>query len=224
MRENIEQGARTKLTDSADAAALSDAHHDSRLLVGGDRWAPGLAAGGVCRPERRGDPFGVSRVEVRGLTVAVDRFDAAVGAASGSSARPMVATESEEKLMERKLCRAWHTIVVLLAGTVVLIGVQFGCAELVPDEPAKQLAASQPAEDNPTDSHGLSWDELSPTERAAWSSLGWNPSSWEGQGVPPASEQTAWRDLTSTQRMAAQEIGCTELSWDALPAPMVCME
>ena len=60
-----------------------------------------------------------------------------------------------------------------------------------------------------------SWDSLTESQRAAWTSLGWDKDRWEGRRAAPASSLQTWSQLTSEQKAAAQHgLGYTQQSWD----------
>ena len=62
----------------------------------------------------------------------------------------------------------------------------------------------------------LPWNVLSAQQREAWKVLGWNDSSWAGDGDAPKSDSALWGELSAGEQAAAKYgLGYSPESWDA---------
>lgn len=59
----------------------------------------------------------------------------------------------------------------------------------------------------------LAWDDMSGTEQALWTALGWQPARWDSNNPPPSSDKE-WSELTPTEQNAARGLGFTEELWN----------
>ena len=78
------------------------------------------------------------------------------------------------------------------------------------EEAAMSVRAMQ---GNPQIWEQLGWDEMSATEQALWTALGWQADRWDNND-PPASAEMAWSELSPTQQNAARGLGFTEELWN----------
>jgi hypothetical protein len=69
-------------------------------------------------------------------------------------------------------------------------------------------------QDNPHIWEQLGWDDMSGTEQALWTALGWQANRWDNNDAP-ASADKEWSELTPTEQNAANGLGFTEQLWNA---------
>lgn len=60
----------------------------------------------------------------------------------------------------------------------------------------------------------LAWDDMSGTEQALWTALGWQAARWDSNDAP-ASADKEWSDLTAQEQNAARGLGFTEQLWNS---------
>ncbi len=60
----------------------------------------------------------------------------------------------------------------------------------------------------------LAWDDMSATEQALWTALGWQADRWDRNDAP-ASADKEWSELTIQEQNAARGLGFTEQVWNA---------
>ena len=73
-----------------------------------------------------------------------------------------------------------------------------------------QLQAATSGDDHWSD---IEWTDLSDSEKAAWTVLGWGQESW-GDGEEPESAEKSWEELSDEQRQALRVLGYDQETWD----------
>jgi hypothetical protein len=96
-----------------------------------------------------------------------------------------------------------------LVAALVIVGISYDAA---------QAAAGVRAPSNVCFWEGLSWNDLSPAERRAWGSLGWNAALWD-KGADPVIANREWDELSTGQQSVLSSLGYSRAKWDNVKCP-----